>query len=104
MELKLQRALCPEQISEEIPCLFCDVRFRPGSVVVVASQEHTYELVCPECLAYVGRRNPERFPTWEQYEEALRRFPKPIWASQEEVNRAEREGTYWPEWDRSFVN
>jgi hypothetical protein len=34
---------------------------------------------------YLGRRNPERFPTLEEYEAALRRFPHPIWADEEDL-------------------
>jgi hypothetical protein len=44
-----------------------------------------------EELEYLGRRNPERFPTIGEYEEALRRYPAPVWASGGEVHRAEVE-------------
>jgi hypothetical protein len=38
------------------------------------------DFVCPCCVAYFGRRNPERFPTIEEYEEALRLYPEPMLA------------------------
>jgi hypothetical protein len=45
-------------------------------------------VVCPECLGALGRHKPQKFPTIEEYEEALRRFPGPIWGSVEEADRA----------------
>ncbi len=47
------------------------------------------EGVCPACLEYFGKRNPERFATIEEYREAIKRYPEPVWANSEEIRRAE---------------
>jgi hypothetical protein len=39
------------------------------------------------CVEYFGKRDSERFPTIEEYEAALERYPEPMWASEEEFER-----------------
>jgi hypothetical protein len=34
--------------------------------------------LCPSCIEYLGRRNPSVFPTIEEWEEARKRYPEPI--------------------------
>ena len=45
-------------------------------------------------LAALGRRNPERFPTIEEFVEMNRRYPEPMFPSEEEAERLENERTY----------
>jgi hypothetical protein len=54
---------------------------------VAMSGSDPNQAACPECVAYFGRRNPERFPTIEEYEEATRRYPEPILAGEEDMMR-----------------
>jgi hypothetical protein len=73
MRVKLERAVSPEYMEEQ-DCGICEVPFSPESVI--AWDEHTRP-VCPECVRYLGERNPSRFPTIEQYEAAVERNPEP---------------------------
>jgi hypothetical protein len=34
--------------------------------------------ICPTCIEYLGRRNPARFLTIEEYDELKQRYPEPI--------------------------
>jgi hypothetical protein len=69
---------------EQQPCGICGLPFRPQSVLAVALTDDyadmacTGTLACPSCVEYLGRRNPDRFPTPEQLEEGLKRYPEPI--------------------------
>jgi hypothetical protein len=45
--------------------------------------------ICTGCMEALHQRNPEHFPAVEEYEEALRRYPEPIWATTEEAHQAE---------------
>jgi hypothetical protein len=46
---------------------------------------------CPSCVEYLGERNPERFPSIGEYEDALQRYPKPVWPSKEDAVRAQKD-------------
>jgi hypothetical protein len=46
--------------------------------VRVETLDGTSDPLCPPCIAHLGRRNPETFPTIEEYEEAKRRYPEPV--------------------------
>jgi hypothetical protein len=87
IEISLQRAFSPE-IMRETECGLCGLPFRVQSVVVVGPW--AYE-VCSGCVRYFGERNPERFPTIEEYRAACARYPEPIWGSNEEAGRAEED-------------
>jgi hypothetical protein len=74
---------------EETKCSICGQEFRLASVVAKASAEvWGWDLgpVCPACIGVLGRHAPDRFPSIEEYEDALRRYPEPIWASDEEAD------------------
>jgi hypothetical protein len=47
--------------------------------------------VCPECIRYLGERNPSRFPTIAQYEVAVKRNPEPMYPSVEAILELEAE-------------
>jgi hypothetical protein len=51
--------------------------------------------VCPSCVAHMGRHPSGRFPTIEEYEDAKHRFPQPVWASGDELDRED------PAWERT---
>ncbi len=81
MRIKLERAVSPEYMEEQ-DCGLCERPFTPESVI--AWDEHTRP-VCPDCVRYLGERNPERFPTIAQYEAAVERYPEPVFPSVEVI-------------------
>ncbi len=102
MIIELQRALLPEDRGEE-PCALCGIPFHVGSVAAivldynrcaVGDERLSLSAACPSCVAYLGSRNPSRFPTLEEYEAAQRRYPEPVFADEEEMSRAEDAGTF----------
>jgi hypothetical protein len=50
----------------------------------------------------LGRRNPDRFPTIEEFEEDLKLYPEPIWSSAEEMDRAD-EDAFSKGYRQSFI-
>ena len=81
MQFYLIRAWLLEDLGETT-CAICQHPFVAESVLMM-SDEAT--CACPACIEYLGRRNPESFPSIEEYEAAKRRFPDPIWACEEDV-------------------
>ena len=71
-------------------CAVCAVAFEEPSVVALAHTDRRYEMgvVCPECVEYLGTRNPERFPTMEVYRELLAMYPEPMYPSEEALEAA----------------
>ena len=45
--------------------------------------------LCPTCIGMLGRRDPEKFLTLEEFEAALQRYPAPVFATDEELHRQE---------------
>lgn len=88
MDIELKRAFTPEEIGEEEECGICGRGF-VTEVVTAYVLHHDLNCVCPPCVEYLGRRNPERFPSIEEYEEANRRYREPMYPSEEEVMRLE---------------
>jgi hypothetical protein len=92
--VEMRRAQTPEELGE-IPCAMCALPFRVESVRLAAhgvADEWSYTgTICPACLDYLSTRNPSAFPTVAEFEEALRRYPSPVWGSADEVLRLERE-------------
>jgi hypothetical protein len=97
MQIRLQRAFSPEYMVEE-ECGICGVEFRVESVIAEAVTDGRRPVevgpVCPECLAYLAERNPERFPSLADYRAAVERYPEPMFSSGDEVVRLE-EGAFW---------
>jgi hypothetical protein len=92
LRIELRRVMCAEDFAEEQSCELCGARFRVEGVYawaanVAMSGSDPNQAACPSCIAYFGRRNPEQFPTIEEYEEAARRYPMPILAGEEEMRR-----------------
>jgi hypothetical protein len=65
-------------------CAVCGVAFEEPSVVAYATTDARGEMgvVCFECVAYLGKRNPDRFPTGEQYRELLERYPEAMYPNE----------------------
>jgi hypothetical protein len=94
MFIDLMRAYAPDEMGREENCGVCGATFTTGSVAASACTDARDDMgnVCPACVEVLGRRNPDRFPTIEEYEEANRRYPEPMFGSVEEVLRLERQG------------
>ena len=95
MIIELQRTFLPEDIGMEELCGICEHRFHSESIIAQVSTDERIEegWACPECVAYFGRRRPDRFPTMEEYEEAKRRYPEPMWSTKEALAHAEENET-----------
>lgn len=86
MIVDIQRAFTPDEMRDQ-ECGLCRRDFRVESVIVTAMNDGRFEVgrVCPECIEYFGRANPEVFPSIEVYRALVERYPDPIWASDEEA-------------------
>lgn len=93
MNIELQRALSPDSMGEWV-CGLCGEEFVRDSVLAMAETEDRGHIgeVCPECVGHFGSRDPERFPTAEDYRRALKRYPEPLWKVQEEYDEASLRG------------
>jgi hypothetical protein len=95
MQIKLQRAFSPEYMVEE-ECGIYGVPFRVESVVAyVNTGDAGVEVgqACPECVAYLGERNPERFLSISEYHAAVERNPEPVFPPMGDILRVEAEET-----------
>jgi hypothetical protein len=106
MKIGLMRLHNAEHLGGKVTCVLCEKEFRVESVLGIIEPifEPFWEEVCPACIEYFGKRNPERFATLEEYREAVERYPEPVWANSEEIVRAEHEGTYDETFDASWVS
>ena len=106
MQLRLRWAISPEEMGEE-ECGICGVPFHVESVIVeaVTAGERGVEIgpVCEECFVYLGERNPERFPSMDEYMYARQIDAPPIFESEEAVIRAQDEGTYAETFAASWI-
>lgn len=84
MEMEMKRAFEPAEIGAREECGICSVGFVTG-VVAVHVLHHDLGVVCPSCVEYLGGRNPERFPTIGDLEEANQRYTEPVFPSLERV-------------------
>lgn len=62
--------------------------------VATAGGREDMGAACPECVAYLGRRNPERFPTIEIYRELLAMYPEPMYESADALEAAGKSAGY----------
>jgi hypothetical protein len=84
VEMELKRAMAPEEVGAREECGVCAVEFTT-EVVSVHVLHHDLGVVCRECVGYLGRRNPSRFPTIAEYEEANRLYTEPVYKSEQEI-------------------
>jgi hypothetical protein len=77
-------------------CAVCGHPFEEPSVVAYASTDARGEMgvVCVECVNYLGRRNPEKFPTPEEYKELLAKYPQAMYPSVEALEAAGKAAGY----------
>jgi hypothetical protein len=71
-------------------CAVCGLAFEEPSVVAYASTDVRGDVgvACLRCVEYLGRCNPDRFPTIEVYRELLALYPEPMYPSEEALERA----------------
>src|SRR3954469_6037379 len=94
MQIYLAQALTPCYMEEQM-CPICWVDFQPAAVLARLDTEHAYQPVCPSCIEYLGQRNPQKYPTLEEYKEALKRYTGPAFASDQTEEEAEEDA--WEE-------
>ena len=80
MQLDFIRAWDPEDLGDD-ECVICEQPFERESVIVMGDEGRG---TCPPCIEHLGNRNPEKFPTIDEYERAKLYFPEPIWADEED--------------------
>jgi hypothetical protein len=68
----------------------CGRAFEEPSVVAVARTDDRTDMgvACSECVEYLGRRNPEKFPTIEVYRDLLAIYPQAMYPSAEVLEAA----------------
>jgi hypothetical protein len=99
MIIELQRLWVPtpeEDLGEDIgTCDICGRELENLSVLAMARTDDGAHIgeACTECVEYLGRRNPEYFPTIEEYRELLARYPEPMFESMAAV---EEGALQWP--------
>lgn len=101
IDIEMRRAHSPEETGER-ECAMCALPFRVESVILraagVSDGWGDAGTICPACLDYLRTRNPSAFPLGvEEYEDALKRYPEPIWGSRAEILALERRNidAYW---------
>ena len=107
MILDLQQAFTPDDIGEEVECALCRREHRLESVQASAATDGRDEigLVCRECIEYFGRVNPDLFPTIEQYQALIERYPAPMFPSEEAMEASEQPtgDPRWPAYEASWI-
>lgn len=88
MKLTLERAISPEYM-EETECGLCGLAFRPESVIAWGDDDD--QAICPDCVWYLGWRNPSRFPSVCDYLAAVERNPEPMYPSADVLLELEAE-------------
>lgn len=105
--VETRRAITPEETGEA-SCALCGTGLRAGAVYARVLTGDRHEVAedgkaCPACVEYLGGRNPERFPTILEYEEACARYPEPMLGSVEEALRRQDEGTFDEVYEESEI-
>lgn len=105
MYIKLRIAFTPNEMEHET-CGICGEAFEPGSVLAegIADEGGGIGALCRACIEALEDRNPE-FVTVSELDQAQRDFPEPVFASEEEAERAElrRDGSYDEAFGSSFL-
>ena len=99
MIIELQRQWIPvgdEAGEPAASCGVCSHALEDLSVVAVATTDNGMDmgLVCFSCVEYLGRRNPERFPTPSEYRGLLERYPEPMYPNMDALEAAGVEAGY----------
>jgi hypothetical protein len=95
MIIELYRAWTPQDLTDDV-CGACGHLVPAASVSAVLHTDDRRDMdaACPECIEYLGLRNPEKSPTIEVYREMLSKYPRPMYASEEELKRAAEAAGY----------
>ena len=88
LTLMLKRAFDPSEMGEE-ECGICGCRFE-GESVLAHILEFDLGTACPACLNHLSKRNPDKFPSLEELEDAIQRYPEPVYTSAREVARLQQ--------------
>jgi hypothetical protein len=94
--IEFMRASTPADL-KETKCALCGQAFQTRSVIAVAmDRPGGWEIgvTCPACIRNLGEHVPEQFPSIQEYQDALERYPKPVWSSDEEAD-AELDALGW---------
>jgi hypothetical protein len=94
--IEFMRASTPADL-KETKCALCGQAFQTRSVIAVAMDRPEgwqIGVVCPSCIRNLGEHVPEQFPSIQEYQDALERYPKPVWSSVEEAD-AELDALGW---------
>jgi hypothetical protein len=61
----------------ETTCPMCGTPFKEPSEVAWAATDgwEEFGVICESCVAYLGDRNPEKYPTRLEYEALLKKYP-----------------------------
>jgi hypothetical protein len=84
MEMELKRAMEPSEVDRREECGACGIEFAT-EVVAVHVLHHDLGVVCPVCVCYLGGRNPSRFPTIAELDDANMIYTEPVYKSEEEI-------------------
>lgn len=108
MRIELQWAMVEGGIPDE--CALCEAQFE-GTPVIIRIDPFGYE-ICEQCLRALNARKEQvpdaPWPSFAEYQEAVRTHPEPMFASEEEMEAAEEpvegppEEAYDPLW-RSYA-
>lgn len=90
MRVDLHQALVPDDM-RPWPCGLCSTLFELKSVTVNIEPEGL--AICEACLRCLNRRQEEGdvkvyWPSWTEYQDALKAYPTPLFASNEELELA----------------
>jgi len=74
--------------------------------MATTDEREDMRVLCPACVAVLGACRPDRFPTAYELEEAERRYPEPIFPTEEEWSDAaiEDEDAYEAGYLSSFIS
>jgi hypothetical protein len=77
-------------------CGVCGRTFEQTSIVAWATTDDQADMgmACPSCLEHLGRRNPEKFPTIEEYRALLEKYPEAMYESTEALEAAAQAAGY----------
>jgi len=91
MHIALKRAVEPGEVGVEEECGICGMPFVAEAIVARVVVDDVSN-VCPSCVEYLGRRNPERYPSIGVYREANLHYPEPMFGDVGEVLLLEEAG------------
>jgi hypothetical protein len=107
VKIRLLRLHNGELLGQDVRCALRGVWFPIESVLGILDppSHEDGEAVCTACVEYFGERNPEEHATIAEYREAVRRYLEPVWASCEEISRADHKdaAAYERTFDASWI-